>query len=153
MKEVKKEVEVLEVIYQNILMLKESIISVFKIKVLDEIFVNDLKEILIIYKKIMQAVSGMLKTRNKDVKILGVGEKFVNYVGIKINLNNTNDEKDIARTLTYDINFRTNNIIKAVKEYSKISKTIINLVNRITISCQKCNKKLEKWSIKKVTSF
>lgn len=145
MKEVKKEVEVLEVIYQNILMLKESIISVFKIKVLDEIFVNDLKEILIIYKKIMQAVSGMLKTRNKDVKILGVGEKFVNYVGIKINLNNTNDEKDIARTLTYDINFRTNNIMKAVKEYSKISKTIINLVNRITLSCQKCNKKLEKY--------
>ena len=145
MKEVKKEVEVLEVIYQNILMLKESVISVFKIKVLDEIFVNDLKEILIIYKKIMQAVSGMLKTRNKDVKILGVGEKFVNYVGIKINLNNTNDEKDIARTLTYDINFRTNNIMKAVKEYSKISKTIINLVNRITLSCQKCNKKLEKY--------
>ena len=145
MKEVKKEVEGLEVIYQNILMLKESIISVFKIKVLDEIFVNDLKEILIIYKKIMQAVSGMLKTRNKDVKILGVGEKFVNYVGIKINLNNTNDEKDIARTLTYDINFRTNNIMKAVKEYSKISKTIINLVNRITLSCQKCNKKLEKY--------
>ena len=143
MKEVKKEVEVLEVIYQNILMLKESIISVFKIKVLDEIFVNDLKEILIIYKKIMQAVSGMLKTRNKDVKILGVGEKFVNYVGIKINLNNTNDEKDIAGTLIHDINFRTNNIMKAVKEYSKISKTIINLVNRITLSCQKCNKKLE----------
>lgn len=145
MKEVKKEVEVLEVIYQNILMLKESIISVFKIKVLDEIFVNDLKEILIIYKKIMQAVSGMLKTRNKDVKILGVGEKFVNYVGIKINLNNTNDEKDIAGTLIHDINFRTNNIMKAVKEYSKISKTIINLVNRITLSCQKCNKKLEKY--------
>lgn len=145
MKEVKKEVEVLEVIYQNILMLKESIISVFKIKVLDEIFVNDLKEILIIYKKIMQAVSGMIKTRNKDVKILGVGEKFVNYVGIKINLNNTNDEKDIAGTLIHDINFRTNNIMKAVKEYSKISKTIINLVNRITLSCQKCNKKLEKY--------
>lgn len=145
MKEVKKEVEVLEVIYQNILMLKESIISVFKIKVLDEIFVNDLKEILIIYKKIMQAVSGMLKTRNKNVKILGVGEKFVNYVGIKINLNNTNDEKDIAGTLIHDINFRTNNIMKAVKEYSKISKTIINLVNRITLSCQKCNKKLEKY--------
>lgn len=145
MKEVKKEVEVLELIYQNILMLKESVISVLKIKVLDELFVNDLKEILIIYKKIMQAVSGMLKKRNKDVKILGVGEKFVNYVGIKINLNNTNDEKDIARTLNYDINFRTNNIIKAVKEYSKISKTIINLVNRITISCQKCNKKLEKY--------
>ena len=145
MKEVKKEVEVLELIYQNILMLKESIISVLKIKVLDELFVNDLKEILIIYKKIMQAVSGMLKTRNKGIKILGVGEKFVNYVGIKINLNNTNDEKDIAGTLIYDINFRTNNIIKAVKEYSKISKTIINLVNRITISCQKCNKKLEKY--------
>lgn len=145
MKEIKKEVEVLEVIYQNILMLKESIISILKIKVLDEIFVNDLKEILIIYKKIMQAVSGMLKTRNKDVKILGVGEKFVNYVGIKINLNNTNDEKDIAGTLIHDINFRTNNIMKAVKEYSKISKTIINLVNRITISCQKCNKKLEKY--------
>ena len=145
MKEIKKEVEVLEVIYQNILMLKESIISILKIKVLDELFVNDLKEILIIYKKIMQAVSGMLKTRNKDVKILGVGEKFVNYVGIKINLNNTNDEKDIAGTLIHDINFRTNNIIKAVKEYSKISKTIINLVNRITISCQKCNKKLEKY--------
>ena len=145
MKEVKKEVEVLELIYQNILMLKESVISVLKIKVLDELFVNDLKEILIIYKKIMQAVSGMLKTRNKDVKILGVGEKFVNYVGIKINLNNTNDEKDIAGTLIHDINFRTNNIIKAVKEYSKISKTIINLVNRITISCQKCNKKLEKY--------
>ena len=145
MKEVKKEVEVLELIYQNILMLKESVISVLKIKVLDEFLVNDLKEILIIYKKIMQAVSGMLKTRNKDVKILGVGEKFVNYVGIKINLNNTNDEKDIAGTLIHDINFRTNNIIKAVKEYSKISKTIINLVNRITISCQKCNKKLEKY--------
>lgn len=145
MKEIKKEVEVLEVIYQNILMLKESIISILKIKVLDEFFVNDLKEILIIYKKIMQAVSGMLKTRNKDVKILGVGEKFVNYVGIKINLNNTNDEKDIAGTLIHDINFRTNNIMKAVKEYSKISKTIINLVNRITISCQKCNKKLEKY--------
>ena len=145
MKEVKKEVEVLELIYQNILMLKESVISVLKIKVLDEFLVNDLKEILIIYKKIMQAVSGMLKTRNKDVKILGVGEKFVNYVGIKINLNNINDEKDIAGTLIHDINFRTNNIIKAVKEYSKISKTIINLVNRITISCQKCNKKLEKY--------
>ena len=145
MKEVKKEVEILEVIYQNVLMLKESIISVIKLKELDERLVYDLKEILIIYKKIMQAVAGMLKTRKKDVKTLGVGEKFVNYVGIKINLNNTDDEKDIAGTLIHDINYRTNNIIKTVKEYSRISKTIINLVNRITLSCQKCNKKLEKY--------
>ena len=145
MREIKKEIEVLEVIYKNILMLKESIISVIKLKELDSNLVSDLNEILILYKKIMQAVAGMLRTRKKNVKTLTIGEKFVNYMGIKLNIDSSNEISDIAKILMQDISFRTTSITKSVSEYSKISKTIINLEKRITFSCQKCNKKLEKY--------
>lgn len=145
MREVKKEIEALEMIYQNILMIKDSHIRVIKDNKLDENLKNDIKDVIFKYNKIIQSIRGMLKTRNKEVKDLSIAQKMATYMSIKINLNKECKSKDIASMLIQDINFTSDEIKKIVNEYSKISKTIINLSGRIIISNNNCINKLKKY--------
>lgn len=145
MREVKMEIEILELLYQNILMIKESIINVIKTQNIDDNLNNDLKEILLIYRRIIQAIIGMLKTRNKEVKKLSVGEKMATYMSIKINLGKSNNSNDIAKLIIQDISFISTQIKESISEYARISKTIINLSNRIILANEKCIEKLKKY--------
>lgn len=145
MREVKMEIEILELLYQNILMIKESIINVIKTQNIDDNLNNDLKEILLIYRRIIQAIIGMLKTRNKEVKKLSVGEKMATYMSIKINLGKSNNSKDIAKLIIQDISFISTQIKESISEYARISKTIINLSNRIILANDKCTQMLKKY--------
>lgn len=145
MREVKMEIEILELLYQNILMIKESIINVIKTQNIDDDLNNDLKEVLFIYRRIIQAIIGMLKTRNKEVKKLSVGEKMATYMSIKINLGKSNNSKDIAKLIIQDISFISTQIKESISEYARISKTIINLSNRIILANNKCTQMLKKY--------
>lgn len=145
MREVKMEIEILELLYQNILMIKESIINVIKTQNIDDNLNNDLKEILFIYRRIIQAIIGMLKTRNKEVKKLSVGEKMATYMSIKINLGKSNNSNDIAKLIIQDISFISTQIKESISEYARISKTIINLSNRIILANDKCTQMLKKY--------
>ena len=76
MKEVKKEIELLEMIYQSILMIKNEISTIIKIEGVNSNLVLDLKNILGMYNKIIHAINGMLKNRKQDITSLGIGEKI-----------------------------------------------------------------------------
>lgn len=145
MREIKMEIEILDLLYQNILMIKESITNVIKTQKIDENLNNDLKDCLLIYRKLIQAIIGMLKTRNKEVKDLSIGEKMATYMSIKINLGKSNNSRDIAKLIIHDISFISTQIKESLNEYSKISKTIINLSNRIILTNETCIKNLEKF--------
>lgn len=145
MREIKMEIEILELLYQNILMIKESITNVIKTQKIDENLNNDLKDCLLIYRKLIQAIIGMLKTRNKEVKDLSIGEKMATYMSIKINLGKCNNSKVIAKMIIQDISFISTQIKESISEYSKISKTIINLSNRIILANDKCTQTLKKY--------
>ena len=145
MREIKMEIEILELLYQNILMIKESITNVIKTQKIDEILNNDLKECLFIYRRLIQAITGMLKTRKKEVKNLSVGEKMATYMSIKINLGKSNDTSDIAKLIIQDISFISTQIKESISEYAKISKTIINLSNRIILANDNCIQTLKKY--------
>ena len=145
MREIKIEIEILELLYQNILMIKESITNVIKTQKIDENLNNDLKDCLFIYRKLIQAIIGMLKTRNKEVKKLSIGEKMATYMSIKINLGKSNDTSDIAKLIIQDISFISTQIKESISEYAKISKTIINLSNRIILTNETCIKNLTKF--------
>lgn len=145
MREIKMEIEILELLYQNILMIKESITNVIKTQKIDENLNNDLKDCLLIYRKLIQAIIGMLKTRNKEVKKLSIGEKMATYMSIKINLGKSSNSRDIAKLIIHDISFISTQIKESLNEYSKISKTIINLSNRIILTNETCIKNLEKF--------
>lgn len=138
MREVKIEIEVLDMLYQNLLMIKETILRVVKIQDTDKNLNENLKNILLMYKKLIQAVMGMLKTRKKEVKNLSVGEKMVTYMSVRVNLNRCDNIKDIVNMIIQDINIRNEEMKKVIDDYSKISKTIINLYNRIIIANEKC---------------
>ncbi len=145
MREIKVEIEILELLYQNILMIKESIVNVIKMQKIDENLNNDLKKSLFIYRKIIQAIIGMLKTRKKEVKNLSVGEKMATYMSIKINLGKSNDTSDVAKLIIQDISFISTQIKESISEYAKISKTIINLSNRIILANDNCIQTLKKY--------
>ena len=87
----------------------------------------------------------MLKTRNKETKNLSVGEKMATYMSIKINLGKSNDTSDIAKLIIQDISFISTQIKESISEYAKISKTIINLSNRIILANDNCIQTLKKY--------
>lgn len=145
MREIKMEIEMLELLYQNILMIKESIVNVIKMQKNDEVLNTDLNECLFRYRKLIQAIIGMLKNRNKEVKKLSVGEKMATYMSIKINLEKSNNSSDIAKLIIQDISFISTQIKESISEYSKISKTIINLSNRIILANDNCIQMLKKY--------
>lgn len=145
MKEKKIELEILERIYQNLIMIKEAILRVIKIQNINENLNIFLKDILKIYQKLIYSVIGMIKNRNrnKEEEKIGVISKMTTYMSVKINLKKCNNIKDILEMVKQDILIRNEEINTIIKDYNKISKTILNLCNRINIENVKCIKKLE----------
>lgn len=145
MKEKKIELEILERIYQNLIMIKETILRVIKIQNINENLNVFLKDILKIYQKLIYSVIGMIKNRNKnkEEEKIGVISKMATYMSVKINLKKCNNIKDILEMVKQDILIRNEEINTIIKDYNKISKTILNLCNRINIENVKCIKKLE----------
>lgn len=146
MREVKIEIEVLEMLHKNLLVIKESIIRVIKIKNIDGNLNDDLKTIMLIYKNLIQATGEMLKRRKKEVNNLSVAEKMATYMSIKFNLNKESEFKDIAGMVIQDIKLSSLEIQRIIDEYTKISKTIVNLSNRVFLTNEKCVKILEKYT-------
>ncbi len=138
MREIKLELELLDRIYQDLLMIKETIIRIKKIQENNDTLEKSLKEILVIYQNLIQSVIGMMNNRKKNVKGLGLGEKIATYMSIKINLKECKNIHDILNIVIQDIIIRNEDIEKIKKEYPRISKTIINLCNRIEIANAKC---------------
>lgn len=143
MREIKLELELLDRIYQDLLMIKETIIRIKKIQENNDTLEKSLKEILVIYQNLIQSVIGMMNNRKKNVKGLGLGEKIATYMSIKINLKECKNIHDILNIVIQDIIIRNEDIEKIKKEYPRISKTIINLCNRIEIANAKCIKILK----------
>ena len=70
MREIKLELELLDRIYQDLLMIKETIIRIKKIQENNDTLEKSLKEILVIYQNLIQSVIGMMNNRKKNVKHL-----------------------------------------------------------------------------------
>lgn len=145
MREIKIEIEVLDFLHKNLLVIKETILRIIKTQNINENLNKDLKEILEFYRNIIKSINSMLRRRNKEVNNLSVGEKMATYMSIKINLNKSPENNDVAGILIQDINVSSSQIKKVIDEYSRISKTIINLSNRIFLTNEKCVKILEKY--------
>lgn len=145
MREVKIEIEVLEFLHKNLLVIKDAIFRIIKIQNIDENLMDDLRYMLGIYRNIIQAINSMLRRRKKDVNNLSVGEKMATYMSIKLNLSKSSEIKDVAGILIQDIKLSSNQIKNVIDEYTKISKTIINLSNRIFLTNENCIKMLEKY--------
>ena len=144
MRELKMEIEVLEFLHKKLLVIKETIIRIIKTQNIDKSIIQELKDILELYRNIIQAIKSMLKRRNKDVNDLSVGEKMATYMSIKFNLIKSSEVEDVIGILIQDINLSSNQIKKLMAEYTKISKTIVNLSNRIYLLNEKTVKLLEK---------
>lgn len=132
-------------IYQSILMIKNEIIIVIKIEGGNSNLVLDLKNILGMYNKIIHAINGMLKNRKQDITSLGIGEKMINYMSIKLNITESSKTEDIANMIIQDITVKTDSLKKILSEYSSPGKTIINLSNRIFLSNEKSCEILQKY--------
>lgn len=139
------EIEVLERIYENLLMIRETIIRVIKIQDVDEKLNNCLKDILNSYQKLIYSVIGMLKNRNKnkEKKEIGLANKMATYMSIKINLKECDSINQVLNIVKQDILIRNDEINDIINEYPKISKTIINLCNRIANVNKNCIETLE----------
>lgn len=145
MREIKIEIEVLEMIHKNLLVIKEIVTRVIKVQNIDGKLNDDLRTIMLIYKNLIHATSEMLKRRKKEANNLSVGEKMATYMSIKFNLNSESEFKDIAGMVIQDIKLSSLELQRIIDEYTKISKTIINLSNRIFLTNDKCIKILEKY--------
>ena len=66
MKIKKIEVEVLDIIYENLLMIRETIVRVIKIQDIDKELNICLKDILNLYQRLIYSVIGMIKNRNRN---------------------------------------------------------------------------------------
>ena len=140
------EVEVLERIYENLLMIKETIVRVIKIQDIDKELNICLKDILNSYQRLIYSVIGMIKNRNrnKEEKDIGLANKMATYMSIKINLKKCDNINQVLNIVKQDILIRNEEIKDIIKEYTKISKTIINLCDRIDSVNKKCIETIEK---------
>ena len=138
MKIKKIEVEVLDIIYENLLMIRETIVRVIKIQDIDKELNICLKDILNLYQRLIYSVIGMIKNRNrnKEEKNISLANKIATYMSVKINLKKCDNKQDIL--------IRNEEINNAIKGYTKISKTIINLCNRIDSVNKKCIETMER---------
>ena len=79
MKIKKIEVEVLDIIYENLLMIRETIVRVIKIQDIDKELNICLKDILNLYQRLIYSVIGMIKNRNrnKEEKNISLANKML----------------------------------------------------------------------------
>ncbi len=145
MREIKKEIEILEELYQKLLIIKEVILRVLKEEILDKGLEDNIKEVLLKYNKLIISIRGMLKTRKKDVTNLSLGEKIVTYLSVKINLNKEEVTKNVANIIIQDINMNSKELEELSNKYTKISKTILNLIDRIINNNNNCVEILNKY--------
>lgn len=140
------EVEVLERIYENLLMIKETIVRVIKIQDIDKELNICLKDILNLYQRLIYSVIGMIKNRNrnKGEKDIGLANKMATYMSVKINLKKCDNINQVLNIVKQDILIRNEEIKDIIKEYTKISKTIINLCDRIDGVNKKCIETIER---------
>lgn len=140
------EVEVLERIYENLLMIKETIVRVIKIQDIDKELNICLKDILNLYQRLIYSVIGMIKNRNKnkEEKDIGLANKMATYMSVKINLKKCDNINQVLNIVKQDILIRNEEIKDIIKEYTKISKTIINLCDRIDGVNKKCIETIER---------
>lgn len=140
------EVEVLERIYENLLMIKETIVRVIKIQDIDKELNICLKDILNSYQRLIYSVIGMIKNRNrnKEEKDIGLANKMATYMSVKINLKKCDNINQVLNIVKQDILIRNEEIKDIIKEYTKISKTIINLCDRIDGVNKKCIETIER---------
>lgn len=140
------EVEVLERIYENLLMIKETIVRVIKIQDIDKELNICLKDILNLYQRLIYSVIGMIKNRNKNKgeKDIGLANKMATYMSVKINLKKCDNINQVLNIVKQDILIRNEEIKDIIKEYTKISKTIINLCDRIDGVNKKCIETIER---------
>ena len=140
------EVEVLERIYENLLMIKETIVRVIKIQDIDKKLNICLKDILNSYQRLIYSVIGMIKNRNKnkEEKDIGLANKMATYMSVKINLKKCDNINQVLNIVKQDILIRNEEIKDIIKEYTKISKTIINLCDRIDGVNKKCIETIER---------
>ena len=146
MKIKKIEVEVLDIIYENLLMIRETIVRVIKIQDIDKELNICLKDILNLYQRLIYSVIGMIKNRNrnKEEKNISLANKIVTYMSVKINLKKCDNINQVLNIVKQDILIRNEEINNAIKGYTKISKTIINLCNRIDSVNKKCIETMER---------
>ena len=140
------EVEVLERIYENLLMIKETIVRVIKIQDIDKELNICLKDILNLYQRLIYSVIGMIKNRNrnKEEKDIGLANKMATYMSVKINLKKCDNINQVLNIVKQDILIRNEEIKDIIKEYTKISKTIINLCDRIDSVNKNCIETMER---------
>ena len=140
------EVEVLERIYENLLMIKETIVRVIKIQDIDKELNICLKDILNLYQRLIYSVIGMIKNRNrnKEEKDIGLANKMATYMSVKINLKKCDNINQVLNIVKQDILIRNEEIKDIIKEYTKISKTIINLCDRIDGVNKTCIETIER---------
>lgn len=140
------EVEVLERIYENLLMIKETIVRVIKIQDIDKELNICLKDILNSYQRLIYSIIGMIKNRNKnkEEKDIGLANKIATYMSVKINLKKCDNINQVLNIVKQDILIRNEEIKNAIKGYTKISKTIINLCDRIDSVNKKCIETIER---------
>ena len=146
MKIKKIEVEVLDIIYENLLMIRETIVRVIKIQDIDKELNICLKDILNLYQRLIYSVIGMIKNRNsnKEEKNISLANKIATYMSVKINLKICDNINQVLYIVKHDILIRNEEINNAIKGYTKISKTIINLCNRIDSVNKKCIETIER---------
>lgn len=145
MEEKRNEIEILEMFYQNILSTKEYIVIIIKSKTLNENLNNDLKQILLLYKKMIISIKGMLKNRNRTPKDLSDGERFITYFSAKIGMKQNEENSELAIILIQNIKYSTQGVERVLLEYKKISKNILNLAKKMKDTNEKCVEILSKY--------
>lgn len=133
MKKINYEIEILEFLYQEILMEKDTYSFIIKKdkeekqKRLNSLFINKIENVIIEYNKFLNSLKKMLENRNKKIEDSDLFFRVATYFSIDIK-NST--EEEISNHLKHGTEVIKNKILQ--KDYLDLSKTIKNLINRLT---------------------
>lgn len=133
MKKIKSEIEMLQFLYQEVLMEKDTYSFVIKKdketkeQNLNQNFILKIENVIIQYNKFLNSIKKMLENRNKNIEETDLIFRVVTYFSIDI-LNST--EEEIANHLKHGTEVIKNKILQ--KEYTNLAKTIQNLIKRLT---------------------
>lgn len=124
------EIEVLEYIYQNASMAKETIGRIIKIREEDDSLTEVLKQKREYYGKIARSAKEMLKRRKKEVPELGLLSKMATYMGVKMNLSKGDAISEVAQMLIQGCTMGYIEFDKRLKEYRIENKNVEKLAKR-----------------------
>lgn len=132
MKKINYEIEILEFLYQEVLMEKDTYSFIIKKdkedkqRRLDSIFINKVGNAIIEYNKFLNSIRKMLENRNKKIEDADLFFRVATYFSIDIK-NSTKEE--ISNHLKHGTEVIKNKILQ--KDYLDVSKTIKNLIKRL----------------------